>query len=90
MKDFDEIKLHRITVNVEDECKKWYMAKAKSMGMSTNNLMGYVLADYYEKHKNAEAVRVLSELGTSNDLNESNKSLVELLTYFKGLDFKDS
>ena len=78
-KTFEELHLNRCNVQVEDAVKDWYMFKAKSMGMSMSQLMAFVLANWYENHITADAVRLLSELGKGEDLKQTNAEMAKLL-----------
>lgn len=79
MKPIEELHLNRCNVNVEDDCKAWYMYKAKSMGMSMSQLMAFVLSNWYESHINADAMRMLAELNKDEDLKQTNQNVLAML-----------
>lgn len=79
MKPMEDLHLNRCNVQVEDDVKAWYMYKAKSMGMSMSQLMAFVLANWYESHINADAVRMLAELNKGEDLKQVNENMISML-----------
>ena len=86
MKRYEDLHLNRCNVQVEDEVKEWYMYKSKSMGMSMSQLMSFVLANWYESHKNAEALQIIAELSKGEDLKETNANTLEILKIIQGMD----
>lgn len=79
MKPMEDLHLNRCNVQVEDDVKAWYMYKAKSMGMSMSQLMAFVLANWYESHINADAVRMLAELNKGEDLKQVNENIISVI-----------
>lgn len=79
MKKLDEIHLNRCNVNIEDDCKDWFMIKAKSMGMSMSQLMSFILTNYYDAQLNADAMKNISAMNQNPALTEANKNLVEMM-----------
>lgn len=47
-KNIEDLKLIRVNVSIEEDCKNFYQFKAKSLGMSMSSLMAFILSDYYE------------------------------------------
>lgn len=82
----EDLHLNRCNVNVEDSIKDWYMFKARSMGMSMSQLMSFVLANWYESHRNAEALQIIAELSKGDDLKETNANTLEILKLIQGMD----
>ena len=68
--------VNRCNVNLEDECKLWYVTKAKSMGVSMSNLLSFVCTNYYEQQRNAETLRNISEM--NENVKEMMKMFAEL------------
>lgn len=83
MKNFEELHLNRCNVQVEDEVKSWYVYTAKSMGMSTSQLMSFVLSQWYEQHINADAVRVIAEMNKNGELTQVTQELFQLIAEFQ-------
>lgn len=86
MKRYEDLHLNRCNVQVEDAVKEWYMFKAKSMGMSMSQLMSFVISNWYESHKNAEALQILAEISKGDDLKETNANTLEILKLIQGMD----
>lgn len=68
----EDLKLTRVNVSIEEDCKNWYQFKAKSMGMSMANLMAFILSNYYESQLTQEATRVLAEAAKPENAKETN------------------
>lgn len=68
----EDLKLTRVNVSIEEDCKNWYQFKAKSMGMSMANLMAFILSNYYESQLTQEATRVLAEAAKPENTKETN------------------
>lgn len=86
MKDkFEDLVLTRVNISIEEDCKQWYMFKAKSMGMSMANLMSFVLSNFWEQHITADAVRLLSEVSKGDDLKSLNADAKEILQVLQSL-----
>ena len=79
-KKLNEMHVSRCNVNLEDDCKQWYVTKAKSMGMSMSNLLSFVCTNYYETQRNAETLRRVSEMNQSSDIKELSDNVRELLS----------
>ena len=80
MKDkIEDLVLTRVNISIEEDCKQWYMFKARSMGMSMANLMAYVLSNFWEQHITADAVRLLSEMSQGEDLKKLNSDTKDIL-----------
>jgi len=80
MKDkIEDLVLTRVNISIEEDCKQWYMFKARSMGMSMANLMSFVLSNFWEQHITADAVRLLSELTNGEELKKFNAETKEIL-----------
>jgi CRISPR/Cas system-associated exonuclease Cas4 (RecB family) len=87
VKDFDDIKICRINVNVEQSVKDWYQYKAKSMGMSMCQLMAYVIANYCETQRNSEAFRSMSDMTVKTDAESLQRENMETINIFlKGIE----
>ena len=76
---YEDLVLTRVNISIEEDCKQWYMFKAKSMGMSMANLMSFVLSNFWEQHITADAVRLLSEISKGEDLKNLNADTKEIL-----------
>lgn len=90
MKSLEELHLNRCNVQVEDDVKDWYMYKAKSMGMSMSQLMAFVLSNWYEQHINADAVRMLAELNSDDDLKKTNQSVLAMISELQKMKSDDA
>lgn len=77
--------VNRCNVNLEDECKLWYVTKAKSMGVSMSNLLSFVCTNYYEQQRNAETLRNISEMNQNEELKELNENVKEMMKMFAEL-----
>jgi hypothetical protein len=85
--DFDDIKLCRININVEQSVKEWYQRKAKCMGMSMCQLMAYVIANYCETQRNSEAFRNMTDISQKTDTKSMQYENMETVNMFlKGIE----
>lgn len=84
-KKLSEMHVSRCNVNLEDDCKAWYVTKAKSMGMSMSNLLSFVCTNYFEQQRNAETLRNLSEMNQNEELKELNENVKEMMKMFAEL-----
>lgn len=80
----EDLKLTRVNISIEEDCKEWYQFKAKSMGMSMANLMAFILSNYYENSLNQQAQRTLSEAMKSESVKETNDVAMAMIEALKG------
>lgn len=69
----------RIAIRLAPEVKEWYIEKAKYYGMQMAPYMQLILMQHYEAQQNTEALRNLSNVGSSEDLSDTKKLLLEIL-----------
>ena len=90
MDNFNDIKLVRINVNLEENVKKWYQYKARSMGMSMSQLMAYILTNYHDQQINAQNLAEIKNMAYDEQLKNDNKELykmmMEFITTLKGME----
>lgn len=65
--NFDDIKIVKVTLSLNEKTKEWYRGKAKSMAMDMSQLMGYVLYNWCEQQQNSEAVRIMTTMNANAD-----------------------
>lgn len=82
----ESVTLERINIKLETSVKQWFSDKAATYGMPMGVYMQYILTQFYETQINNEAVRSLSNLNRDDELKETNKMLLELLTMFQELE----
>lgn len=86
MKDrIEDLKLTRVNISIEEDCKEWFQFKAKSMGMSMANLMAFILSNYYEQNLNQQATRAISEAMQSDNIKQTNDVAKAMVEAFKDL-----
>ena len=81
----EDLNLIRVNVTIEEDCKDWFMFKAKSMGMSMSNLMSFILSNYYESCLNQEATRLIADASRSDNVRETCEAAKAMTDALNGL-----
>lgn len=79
----EDLKLTRVNISIEEDCKEWYQFKAKSMGMSMANLMAFILSNYYENQLTQQATRGIAEAIKSENVKETNDVAMAMIEAIK-------
>lgn len=79
----DDPALVRISLHLDPSVKQWYVDVANSYGMPFSSYMQYILITHMNAVKNQEAVRALSDVSQSEDYQDTQKAIAELVAFMR-------